>query len=121
MNQENIEFYIQKTFDKYPKEYEGISYVICFLWSLDWKKMVDSWNFSANYVDDRSWPLSDNIVYEDWAISTGSWIASWSTLIILGYEEKLRRQSSNLENYLDWPLPKLPLEIVNGKDFFTDK
>ena len=45
-------------------------------------------------------------------------IASGNTLIVLGYEEKIRRQSKDLKNYLRGPAPKLPLEIMNGKNFF---
>jgi hypothetical protein len=47
-------------------------------------------------------------------------MASGNTLLVLGHEEKMRRQSKNLQNYLDGPPPTLPLEIMNGKDFFAD-
>jgi len=45
-------------------------------------------------------------------------LVSGNTLIVLGCEEKLRRQSMSLVNYLQQDPPKLPFEIMNGREFF---
>ena len=79
--------------------------------------MVDIWAFQENFVDDKCWPLWDVCVYKEWKICKNLSSSSWSTLLILWAEEKLRRQSINLKNYLDWPIPKLPLEVCNWLDF----
>ncbi|MBP9691557.1 hypothetical protein KBD81_05770 [Candidatus Woesebacteria bacterium] len=98
--------------------YRDASYIICFIWAMEGKKMVDVWKFVDNYVDDRSGPLGDVRVYKEGTISTDAGLASGNTLLVLGYEEKLRRQSKDLKDYLGGPIPRLPLEIMNGMDFF---
>jgi hypothetical protein len=97
--------------------YKDTSYIVSFIWGFDWNKMVDMWSFQENFVDDKCWPLWDVNVYKDWVECHGLSSSSWSTLLILWAEEKLRRQSNSLEDYLNWPVPKLPLEVVNGKEF----
>ena len=103
--------------------YNDATYIIAFIWSLDGEKMMDIWKFNSNYVDDRSGPLGDVRVYRDGKLCNDKdfAIASGNTLLILGYEEKIRRQSKDLKEYLGGPAPKLPLEIMNGKDFFNEK
>ena len=101
--------------DKYFKD---ASYIIAFIWSLNGEKMVDLWKFNENHVDDRSGPLGDARLYQEGKLCSGMEIASGNTLMILGYEEKIRRQSKNLKGYLKGPAPKLPLELMNGKEFF---
>ena len=118
MNKKEILDYIQWIIDWHKSYYEDAWYLITFIWSNNWKKMIDIWKYTENPVDDRSWPLSDVVVYEDWKPCHWMWIASGNTLFVLGYEEKLRRQSSSLEEYLAWPAPTLPLDIINGKNFF---
>ena len=103
--------------DKY---YNDSTYIIAFIWSLDGEKMIDIWKFNENHVDDRSGPLSDGRVYREGKLCTNMGLASGNTLLVLGHEEKLRRQSKDLKSYLSGPVPKLPLEIVNGKKFFED-
>ncbi|MCK5332485.1 hypothetical protein KAJ41_01315 [Candidatus Parcubacteria bacterium] len=102
--------------DKY---YDNSAYIIVFIWSLDGDKMLDVWKFNSNYVDDRSGPLGDIRVYREGKLCNDLELASGSTLIVLGYEEKLRRQSKDLKGYLNGPVPNLPLEIMNGKDYFS--
>lgn len=99
--------------------YNDSSYLIVFIWSLDGRKMADIWKFIENPVDDRSGPLSDVRVYKEWKIYGDIWLASGNTLLVLGHEEKLRRQSKNLKDYLTGPRPDLPLEVMNGQDFFS--
>ncbi len=118
MNKIEIEDYIATIIKDDNTNYKDVSYIICFIWSYNGDKMIDVWRFNHNHVDDRSWPLWDVIIYKNWEICKDLWIASGNTLLVLGYEEKLRRQSKNLQDYLKWPDPKLPLEIMNWKDFF---
>lgn len=104
---------------KSDKEYyQDASYMIWFIRSYNGEKMIDMWKFTHNNVDDRSWPLSEVRVYREWVISHDLWLASGNTLLVLGYEEKLRRQSGKLTTYLSWPAPQLPLEVCNNIDYF---
>lgn len=105
---------------KSDTDYKTASYIIVFMWSFDGDRMLDVWMFNDNHVDDRSGPLGDAKVYREGKIVKDLGIASGNTLLVLGYEEKLRRQSSTLKTYLDGPPPKLPLEILNEKDFFSE-
>ncbi len=38
--------------------------------------------------------------------------------MVLGIEEKLRRQSVSTEAYLKGKAPDLPLDMLNGREFF---
>ncbi|MEK9129929.1 MAG: hypothetical protein AAB526_00810, partial [Patescibacteria group bacterium] len=68
---------------------------------------------------DRSGPLGDVRVYREGKLCNKLGLASGNTLIVLGYEERLRRQSKDLKSYLNRSVSKLPLEIMNGKSFFN--
>lgn len=114
----DLEQYIKKIIENDTNYYLDASYIIGFIWSYNGKKMIDVWKFNENHVDDRSGPLGNIRVYKEEKICTNLGLASGNTLLVLGYEEKLRRQSKNLKSYLDGPVPKLPLEIMNGKEFF---
>lgn len=110
--------YIKKIISENKEYYKDSSYIITFIWSLDWEKMVDIWKFNNNHVDDRSWPLSECRVYKSWILCDNLWLASGNTLLVLWYEEKLRRQEKNLKKYLLWNPPALPLEMCNKLNFF---
>ena len=99
--------------------FDNSSYIITFIWSLDGEKMVDVCKFNENNVDDRSGPLGNIRVYKEGKLCNDLEIVSGNTLLILGYEEKIRRQSKNLKSYLDGPAPRLPLELMNEQDFFS--
>ena len=103
--------------DKY---YNDAAYIIAFIWSMKGEKMIDIWKFNDNHVDNRSGPLGDVRVYREGKLCDNMGLASGNTLIVLGYEERLRRQSKDLKSYLNGPVPKLPLEIMNGKAFFDE-
>lgn len=120
MSQQEISQYLENiiTSDKF---FEDATYIIIFIWSMDGERVSDIWKFSKNNVDDRSGPLSDVRVYKEGKICEKLGLASGNTLIVLGYEEKLRRQSEDLNSYLAGPPPTLPLEVVNGRDFFTQR
>jgi len=114
----SLEKYILNILSTDKDYYQDASYIICFIWSYNGEKMIDVWKFNDNHVDDRSGPLGNARVYKNGKICTNLGLASGNTLLVLGYEEKLRRQSQTLKDYLEGPVPKLPLEIMNGKDFF---
>jgi hypothetical protein len=119
MNKKELEKYIVNII-KSDSYYNDASYIITFIWNMDGDRMIDIWKFNENHVDDRSGPLGDVRVYREGKICENLERASGNTLLILGAEEKLRRQSKDLKSYLDGPPPKLPLELVNGKDFFKE-
>jgi len=117
-NKESLQNYMQDIYDSDIEYFWETTYFIVFIWSLDWAKMADVWKFDENPVDDRSWPLSEVRVYKNKEICNNIGLASGNTLMVLGYEEKVRRQSQDLRSYLTWPSPDLPLETVNKLDFF---
>ena len=94
--------------------YRAASYVIVFMWSYNGDRMFDIWRFTENHVDDRSGPLSEVEVYRNEERCTDLGLASGNTLLVLGYEERLRRQSSTTVDYLAGKPPTLPLEICNN-------
>ncbi|MEI7621720.1 MAG: hypothetical protein WCJ51_04250, partial [Candidatus Moraniibacteriota bacterium] len=101
--------------------YNDATYIVAFIWSIESEKMIDVWKFNYNHVDDRSGPLGSAKVYREGKLCDNLGLASGNTLMILGYEERLRRQSKDLKSYLKGPVPKLPLELMNGKGFFNEK
>lgn len=117
MNEEKLEDYIANII-KSDSFFDDSAYIISFIWDMDGDRMIDIWKFTENHVDDRSGPLGDVRVYREGKLCNNLGLASGNTLLVLGSEEKLRRQSSNLKSYLEGPVPKLPLEIVNGLPFF---
>ncbi|NQZ84416.1 MAG: hypothetical protein HRU03_01740 [Nanoarchaeales archaeon] len=117
MNKKEVEDYIVNII-KSDSYYDDSTYIITIIWDMDGDRMVDIWKFNENHVDDRSGPLGDVRLYREGKICKDLGLASGNTLLILGHEEKLRRQSKDLKSYLEGPEPNLPLEIMNGKDFF---
>jgi hypothetical protein len=117
MSKEEIGIYIQDVI-KTEKEWDKTSYFIVFLWAYNGERMMDIWSFTNNHVDDRSGPLSQVRIYREGMRCEDLGMASGNTLLVLGHEEKMRRQSKSIQDYLDGPTPKFPLEIMNGKDFF---
>lgn len=118
----DLEEHFAKIINSDPATYKNVDYIISFIWDYNWNKMTDIWRFNSNNVDDRSGPLSQAIVYKNWKKCDNLWLASWSTLLALWYEEKLRRQSKSTKEYLNSKQqPKLPLEIMNWKDFLGIK
>lgn len=118
-------FYLVKdSLEKLLQSDEGFlqdaDYFIIFLWSYEGAKMVDIWKYMDNPVDTHSWPLSETRTYKDGVICTGLGVGSGSTLLILGYEERLRRQSKSLETYFSGPAPRLPFEMLIEEPFFTE-
>ena len=98
--------------------YDDADYFIVFLWNYEGAKMVDIWKYMDNPVDKHSWPLSEARTYRDSIVCTWLGIGSGSTLLILGYEERIRRQSKNLEAYFAGPAPRLPFEMIIEEEFF---
>lgn len=101
--------------------FDTATYCVGFIWNFESSKMIDLWKFSFNHVDDYSGPLSEVKVFKNGKPVDNLGMASGNTFLVLGYEEKLRRQSKDLKDYLAGPTPKLPLELSNGKDFFKSR
>lgn len=118
ITKKDLENYLRKIIES-DSYFKDSSYIIAFIWSFNGEKMVDIWKFTQNHVDDRSGPLGDVRVYREGQISKDLGLASGNTLLVLASEEKLRRQSKDLKDYLKGSSPKLPLELLNGKDFFN--
>jgi len=116
-NYESLGEYLESVLDQHKESYKDADYLIIFIWNLEGNKMMDVWKMNANYVDDRSGPLGAVKVYKDGKECSDLEVASGNTLLILGYEEKLRRQAPNLEAYFNGP-PAIPLELVNRQNFF---
>lgn len=115
--EDDVQNYVESIINKDPY-YDDASYMVAFMWSMDGSKMLDIWKMMDNSVDDRSGPLTEAKVYQDGLETKEIGLASGTTLLVLGYEEKLRRQSRDLKGYLQGPPPNLPLEVYNGKIFF---
>ena len=81
--------------------------------------MIDIWKYMENSVDTHSGPLSEARTYREGVICTGLGTGSGSTLLILGYEERLRRQAKDLQSYFQGSAPKLPFEMLIEEIFFT--
>jgi hypothetical protein len=118
MNQEALGEYLKGIFDSNADFFGKAHYVIGCIWNYQGDKMVDLWRFNSNFVDDRSGPLSEAKVFRNQRECADLGLASGNTLLVLGMEEKLRRQAPSLKDYLGGEPPHLPLEILNGKDFF---
>jgi hypothetical protein len=114
-----IQSYIESIIRSEWLFYDDADYFIIFLWNYEGAKMVDVWKYTYNTVDAHSWPLSEARTYKEWTICTGLGIGSGSTLLILGYEERIRRQSKDLESYFSGPAPRLPFEMIIEEEFFT--
>lgn len=97
--------------------YRASAYVIVFMWSYNEDRMFDVWRFTENHVDDRSGPLGEVIVYRNEERCTDLGLASGNTLLVLGHEERQRRQSINTTAYLKGDSPQLPLEICNNTPY----
>ena len=121
MTWEDIEARLKEIFDSNVAGYANLSHCLVFMWNYEGARMFDIWKFFANKVDDRSGPLSEVTVYRNEKVCTDLSIASGNTHIVLGFEEKQRRQSTSDEEYLKNHPPLLPLEICNGKDFIEEK
>jgi hypothetical protein len=104
-------------FKKDEAYYRASAYVIVFMWSYNGDRMFDVWRFTENHVDDRSGPLGEVMVYRNEERCTDLGLASGNTLLVLGHEERLRRQSADTTTYLKGKSPQLPLEICNNTPY----
>lgn len=79
--------------DQYREFFGSATYIVGLIWSDGGDRMVDLWRFTANHVDDRSGPLIEVKVFRNQKECRDMGLASGITLMVLGFEEKLRRQS----------------------------
>lgn len=117
--QQDLERHVRKLIKSDPKYFADMNYAISFIWNFEGKRMLDMWKFNGNFVDDRSGPLADVRVYKDMNIERELGAASGNTLLVLGYEEKLRRESHDLATYLKGSAPVLPFGLQLPEDFFN--
>lgn len=75
-------------------------YHIVFVWNLEKHRMTDVWIHSMENWSD-SGPLIEVQTFRDLKPCDDAGIASGDSIIVLGREEELRRNSRNLEEYLD--------------------
>ncbi len=111
--------YIQWVVQSEGSFYDDVDYFIIFLWNYEGDKMIDIWKYMENSVDVHSGPLSEARTYREGMICTGLGTGSGSTLLILGYEERMRRQAKDLKSYFAGSAPKLPFEMLIEESFFT--
>jgi hypothetical protein len=119
MNVAEINQFIQEIVSQHQDFYKESDYFIAFMWSFEWSKMLDLRKFNENYVDDRSGPLSECKVFMNGVQTQDFGLASGNTLLVLWYEERLRRSKRELKDYLHGESPMLPMEICNWQDYFT--
>lgn len=118
-NYKQMKEFLENIFSENKKFFDKFDYCVGFIWNYNGDKMIDLWKFSFNHVDDYSGPLSEVRVFRNGKKCQNLGMASGNTLLVLGYEEKLRRQSKNLKEFLAGPVPNLPLGLLNGKEFFN--
>jgi len=117
----DLDNYLKDILAKNQEYFKNADYLIIFLWNYKGEKMMDVWKFDPNSVDDRSGPTGGVKIFQNGKVCKKLGMASGNTLLVLGYEEKLRRQSQDLMSYFKGPSPHLPLELLNGIDFFSAK
>jgi len=118
LDYEKLGEYLKTVLHQHETYYADADYLIIFIWNYEGNKMMDVWKMNSNHVDDRSGPLGEVKIYKNGKECDNLGIASGNTLLVLGYEEKLRRQAADLESYFNGPPPSLPLELLNRKNFF---
>lgn len=109
--------HLKELYGKYEDLEEG-DYHIVFVWNLEGKRMTDVWIHSLeNYSD--SGPLIDVITFEDTEEVTDAGVASGDSILVLAYEEMLRREVKDLDVYLDRSnvLPKFPMNFGPEDEF----
>lgn len=95
--------------NKNPNLTKGCNYLIAVLWGCDNDKMVDLFGYSG--LDLKNWPgnpeVSSYIFKDGVYLPKNKAISCGDGLIILGEEERYRRTTKSLEDYIKNP-PKIP-------------
>lgn len=104
---EGIEASIQGCAEKLA----AADYAICFAWRDGTDFMVDMWTFSGTDTW-GSGPLADVAIFREGKPDGASGVGSGNSLLVLGLEETLRRQSIGIEAYLRSTRPSLPPDLV---------
>lgn len=118
IDKSTFELYLANLYSRHKEILSDGEYYICFLWSDNTYKMMDIWKFKENTFDDRSGPLNQAYIFKNLDRLDLVDIGSGNTIMVLGYEEKARRQSKDIADYLNNNRPKLPFGICNDKQFF---
>lgn len=109
-NKEDIVIHIKELYKQNPTLTEGV-YHILFVWNLEEERMTDVWIHKMENWSD-SGPLISCKTFRGYKECTDAGIASGDSIIVLGREEELRRNSKDIDTYVDRS-KKLP-EFPNG-------
>lgn len=105
--QENLKKYIWAALGTAPKKVNRLDYFNSILWAENGKRIID---FFGYYGTKGDWNANPEI--HSWVIYKGIWtrenpITCGEGIILLGEEEKLRRRTKNIEEYLSHTILKL--------------
>jgi hypothetical protein len=93
-------------------------YHILFVWNLDKERMTDVWIHEMENWSD-SGPLISCKTFRGYQKCTDAGIASGDSIIVLGREEELRRNSRDIPTYVDRSkkLPNFPKQLTPDIEF----
>ena len=109
-NKEDIVKHIKELYKQNPTLTIG-EYHILFVWNLEKERMTDVWIHQMENWSD-SGPLISCKTFRGYKECTDAGIASGDSIIVLGREEQLRRNSKDIGTYVERS-KKLP-EFPNG-------
>ena len=114
---DDIKNHLELLYEKNNQLLKG-EYHILFVWNLDGKRMTDVWIHSLKNWSD-SGPLLECLTFRGLKICEDAGIASGDSVLVLGREEELRRNSDTLEKYLNRTeyLPEFPEGMTPDEEF----
>lgn len=92
-------------------DFEGMDYFMAISWGEDGQKIVDVFGYSGLKEKWKSNPEVSGWVIRNGIISKTREITCGEGLIVLGQEERHRRQTRNLKQYLALPPD---VRVING-------
>jgi hypothetical protein len=98
-NEEDIKVHLNELYE-INNITEG-RYHILFVWNLDKQRMTDIWIHKLENWSEGCGPLLEVITFKKYKQTNDAGIASGDSIITLGREEELRRNTNTLEDYLD--------------------
>jgi hypothetical protein len=116
-SKEDIIEHINKLY-KENKSLEIGEYHILFVWNLNKERMTDIWIHQMENWSD-SGPLISCKTFRGYEECTDAGIASGDSVIVLGREEELRRNSKDLKSYIvrSKKLPRFPKGLTPDTEF----
>lgn len=98
-SKEDIKDHINELYNSNPSLKTG-QYHILFVWNLNRDRMTDVWIYEMENWSD-SGPLILCKTFRKYKECSDAGIASGDSIIVLGREEELRRQSKDIDSYVD--------------------